>query len=195
MAERDAVGAWLEAAGRVPMLTHPEELEMGRLIRVWQDWPDGPDAAPAAVRRRGLRARDRMVRGNLRLVVAVVKRYANVAARRGVPLVDLLQEGAIGLQRGAEKFDPATGYKFSTYAFWWIRQATGRMLGHNGATVRVPAQVGSAMTRLKAGALQWEEMEPWLRKSVKVALRLQRVLSIDAQVGEDGSTLVDLVAA
>jgi RNA polymerase primary sigma factor len=195
MAERDAVGAWLEAAGMVPLLTHREELELGRLVQAWQRHADGPDCAPAAVRRRGLRARDRMVRGNLRLVVAQGRKYWPRGRLAGHEMSDLLQEGVLGLQRGAEKFDFTRGYKFSTYAVPWIKQAIGRMLDHHGGAVRVPAQVGSAMTRLKAGALQWEEMEEGLQNRVKAALRLQRVLSLDAQVGEDGSMLAELVAA
>jgi RNA polymerase sigma factor (sigma-70 family) len=191
----DATGLWLEAAGRVPLLTHREELELGRLVQAWQQWPGGVDAAPPLVRRRGLRARERMVMANLRLVVAQARRYWPRARLAGYEMSDLLQEGVLGLQRGAEKFDFTRGYKFSTYAVPWIKQAMGRMLDRHGGAVRVPAQVGSAMTRLKAGALQWEEMEPGLQKRVKAALQLQRVLSLDAQVGEDGSTLVDLVAA
>jgi RNA polymerase sigma factor (sigma-70 family) len=179
----DATGLWLEAAGRVPLLTHREELELGRLVQTWQQWPGGPDEAPPLVRRRGLRSRERMVTANLRLVVAQARRYWPRARLAGYEMSDLLQEGVLGLQRGAEKFDFTRGYKFSTYAVPWIKQAMGRMLDHHGGAVRVPAQVGSAMTRLKAGALQWEEMEPGLQKRVKAALRLQRVLSLDAQVG------------
>lgn len=75
MADRDAVGLWLESAGRVPLLTAAEELHLGALIQTWQQWDGGPDAAPAPVRRRGLRARDRMVAANLRLVVSVANKY------------------------------------------------------------------------------------------------------------------------
>ncbi len=196
MAERDAVGAWLEAAGRAPLLTHREELELGRLIRVWQDWPDGPDAAPAAVRRRGLRARDRMVRGNLRLVAAVVKKYANVASRRGVPLVDLLQEGAIGLQRGAEKFAPSTGYKFSTYAFWWIRQACTRSLNGLAGPIRVPLHLMDELLRLTPE--QVAELPANKREQLVAAALARDAVSLDAPVqGRDGErgTVLEMVAA
>ena len=73
MAERDAIGLWLEGAGRVPLLTAAEEVHLGTMVQVWQQWDGGPDAAPAGVRRRGLRARDRMVRANLRLVASVAR--------------------------------------------------------------------------------------------------------------------------
>jgi len=191
----DATGAWFEAAGRVPLLTHREELELGRLVQARQQWPDGPDAAPTLVRRRGLRARERMVTANLRLVVAQGRKYWPRARRAGYEMSDLLQEGVLGLQRGAEKFDPSRGYKFSTYAVPWIKQAMGRMLDHQGGAVRLPAAVGSAMTRLQAGALRWEELEPGLQRRVRAAMRLQRMLSLDAPVGDDGSTLGELVTA
>jgi RNA polymerase primary sigma factor len=196
MAERDAVGAWLEAAGRVPLLTHREELELGRMVRAWQDWPGGLEQAPAGVRRRGLRARDRMVRGNLRLVVAVVKKYANVAARRGVPVVDLLQEGAIGLQRGAEKFDPSTGYKFSTYAFWWIRQAITRSLNGLSGPIRVPSHTCDELLRLKSEDVP--DLPAHKREQLAAAALARGVVSLDAPVqGSDGErgTVVEMVAA
>jgi len=191
----DAATQWMNGAGRMPLLTHREELELGRLVRAWQDWPGGVDAAPALVRRRGLRARERMVTANLRLVVAQSRRYWPRARMMGFELPDLLQEGAVGLQRAAEKFDPTRGYKFSTYGVPWIRQAMGRLLDHHGGAVRLPIQVGSAMHRLRAGTLEWADLDESLQLRVTDALRLQRVLSLDAQVGEDGSTLADFVAA
>lgn len=195
MAEQDSIGRWLEAAGRVPLLTAAEELHLGAMVREWQDWPGGPDQSPAGVRRRGLRARNRMASANLRLVVAQGRKYWPRARLAGHEMSDLFQEGVLGLHRGVEKFDPSRGYKFSTYAVPWIKQAMGRMLDHHGGAVRVPAAVGSAMTRLQAGALRWEELEPGLQRRVQAALRLQKVLSLDAPVGEDGSTLGEMVAA
>jgi RNA polymerase primary sigma factor len=131
---------WLEQAGRHPLLTAAEELHLGGLVRAWQDWEPSADEAPLAVKRRGLRARDRMVSANLRLVAHVARR-----ARHGLgvavaeaDLPDLLQSGAIGLQRGVEKFDPARGYKLSTYAYWWIRQGISRHIDSHGRTIRIP---------------------------------------------------------
>ena len=136
----DMTTHWLEQAGRHPLLTAAEELHLGGLVRAWQDWEPSADEAPSAVRRRGLRARDRMVSANLRLVAHVAKR-----ARHGLgvavaeaDLPDLLQAGAIGLQRGVEKFDPARGYKLSTYAYWWIRQGISRHIDSHGRTIRIP---------------------------------------------------------
>jgi len=191
----DSAGEWMNAAGRYPLPTPAEELHLGAMVQTWQQWPGCPDQAPAPVQRRGRRARDRMVRANLRLVVAVSRRYSGLIKQRHLSLEDGLQEGTIGLQRGVEKFDPSRGYKFSTYAVPWIKQAMGRMLDHQGGAVRLPAAVGSAMTRLQAGALRWEELEPGLQRRVRAAMRLQRMLSLDAPVGDDGSTLGELVTA
>ena len=150
MAETDSIGRWLEAAGRAPLLTHREELELGRLVRAWQDWPGGANAAPAAVRRRGLRARERMASANLRLVATVARRYANATARLGLRLEDGLQEGVIGLLRAVEKFDPRSGYKFSTYGYWWIRQAINRYLQEHNSSIRMPVNLVSLANRAEA---------------------------------------------
>ncbi len=124
-------------------------------MRRWLDWPPSPDAAPPAVRRRGLRARNRMVTANLRLVAMVVNR---IPRPRHVALDDALQAGSIGLVRAAEKFDPARGYKFSTYAYLWIRQSLTFEIDHSG-TIRIPANVCSAMKGVKNGETSPEQRE------------------------------------
>lgn len=135
---QDSVSRWLEAAGRVPLLTPAEELHLGSLIRAWQDHPAGPADAPAAIRRRGLKARDRMVSGNLRLCIAVASK-----GHHGLTMEDSLQVAAIGLQRAAERFDPARGYKFSTFAYWWIRQAISREAIASSRLIRIPSSYGT----------------------------------------------------
>jgi RNA polymerase primary sigma factor len=195
MADRDAVGLWLESAGRVPLLTAAEELHLGALIQTWQQWEGGPAAAPAGVRRRGLRARDRMVRANLRLVASVAKKYRGAAEQAGLELVDLLQEGAIGLQRGAEKFDPTRGFKFSTYAHWWIRQAVGRAVDV-GCVIRLPAGVAARLRQLTPSELQ--ALQPGERDRLEAAAAVRIVASMEAPIkGGDSntSTLAELVAA
>jgi RNA polymerase primary sigma factor len=141
---------WLSQAGRQPLLTAAEEIHLGSLIRAWQDWEPTPAEAPPSVRRRGLRARDRMVGANLRLVAHIAGRSRG---RLGVAvadadLPDLFQAGAIGLQRGAELFDPARGYKFSTYAYWWIRQGISRWADSHGRTIRVPTTHSATAAKL-----------------------------------------------
>lgn len=125
----DATQRWLNAAGRQPLLTAAGELHLGAMVRAWQDHPDGPDGAPAGVIRRGRRARDRLVASNLRLVAHVLgKQRPKLASISDDDLQDLLQAGAQGLTRAAEKYDPARGYRFTTYAYWWIRQGINRGL-------------------------------------------------------------------
>jgi DNA-directed RNA polymerase sigma subunit (sigma70/sigma32) len=116
----DALHWWGDVAARYPLLTAAEEVHLGQLIRAWQDHPDGPDGAPAGVRRRGMRARDRMVTANLRLVMRAAGRQQHNDGGN-----DLLQAGAEGLIKAALRFDPEKGYKFSTYAYWWIWQGLG----------------------------------------------------------------------
>jgi len=182
----DAVGHWLAAAGRQPLLTPAEELHLGQAIRRWMDWPDGPDAAPAQVQRRGQRARDRMVSANLRLVVAVAGKYRQRIAARRQCIADAFQEGTIGLQRGAEKFDPARGYKFSTYAYWWVRQAIQRHLDQLDL-IRLPINVTEQLRSAEV-----DLSDP--RLAAAVAAR--RMSSIDRLVGEaNNSTVADMLAA
>jgi len=181
----DAVGAWLAAAGRVPLLTASEEVHLGQAIRRWMDHPDGPDLAPAPVRRRGLRARDRMVAANLRLVVNVANRYRGKISARHQCMSDAYQEGAIGLQRGAEKFDASRGYKFSTYAYWWIRQAICRWTDQLDL-IRVPINVNEQLRSADV-----DSSDPRLAAAVAA----KRMSSIDLRIGEGNSTMADMLAA
>ena len=181
----DAVGHWLAAAGRQPLLTAAEEVHLGTAIRLWMDWEGGPDLAPAQVRRRGRRARDRMVSANLRLVVSVAGKYRQRIATRRQCLSDCLQEGTIGLQRGAEKFDPARGYKFSTYAYWWVRQAIQRWLDQLDL-IRLPINVSEQLRSAEA-----DLSDPRLAAAVAA----KRMGSIDLLVGEGSNTVADMLAA
>jgi RNA polymerase primary sigma factor len=144
-----AVDAQLEAYSRDQIPSRQEVLELGRLVQAWQEALrqgrslDDPSFQKLA--RSGRRARDRLVRGNMRLAVTVAKSHQG----RGVPLQDLIQEGGIGLVKAAEKFDPCRGYTFSTYAFWWIRQAILKALHESAHIIRVPADTGDDLARLR----------------------------------------------
>lgn len=182
----DMITHWLEQAGRIPMLTPAEALHLGGLVRRWQDWEPSPDEAPAAVRRRGLRARDRMIQANLRLVVSVATKRRSHEA----PLVDRLQSGSIGLARAVEKFDPARGYTFSTYAYWWIRQAIDHgELAEGG--IYLPAPAHAAVRGRRNGSCSAPCLE--------AAMAAASLLSLDAPLpgDRDGnpSTLADLTPA
>jgi len=128
----DAVQAYLKRIAMIPLLTAAEEVHLGTMVQRWQQ---APSPTPAEVRS-GRRAMDRMVQANLRLVVSVCKHEVREPA--GVDLLDLIQVGNLGLIRAVERFDPSRGYRFSTYAYWWIRQAVRRGQAELGQILRVP---------------------------------------------------------
>ena len=142
----DCFGWMLNGIGRHALLSPEEEVSLGRQVRAWQDHPGGPAQAPDAVQKRGLRARGRLVQANLRLVVHLAKKQH----LRGLAMEDLVQEGSIGLQRAAEKYDPSTGYRFSTYAYWWIKQALHRAIQLQTPALRLPCRVSERLGRLRS---------------------------------------------
>ena len=206
-ASTDCIGWMLDGIGRVALLTPAEEVSLGRQIRAWQDHPGGPEQAPKAIQRQGLRARSRMVQANLRLVVHLAKKLR----LRGMALEDLVQEGAIGLQRAAEKYDPGTGYRFSTYAYWWIRQSLQRALTLQTPTVRLPFRVSERLARLHSTSQRLcqelgrnpsrAELAEALGESdaqlleLERAQRLSRGCSLDSPLAGDAEngSLVDLL--
>jgi RNA polymerase sigma factor (RpoD-like family) len=164
----DAVGAFFKEMARYPLLKPAEEIELARQVRFLGEleeyrvnWIDEHGKAPtlsdiqAAFKLtdvqfrqklyQGRAAKRRMIRSNLRLVVSIAKRYLN----RGVPFLDLIQEGALGLNRATEKFDPDKGYKFSTYAYWWIRQGITRTIANDARTIRLPIHIVEKLNKLK----------------------------------------------
>lgn len=127
----DSVGLFLREMARYPLLTQAQEVELAREIA-----KGGPQAEVA---------KRKLVRSNLRLVVSIAKKYLN----RGVPFLDLIQEGAMGLMRAAEKFDYERGYKFSTYAYWWIRQGITRAIASQSRTVRLPVHMVEKLNQVR----------------------------------------------
>ncbi|MEU7582316.1 sigma-70 family RNA polymerase sigma factor [Streptomyces sp. NPDC041068] len=157
IADRDLVGMYLDEIARTPLLDAAKEVELSQIIEAGvyaQKILDGEveDSKVTADREElealvadGERAKDVFIRSNLRLVVAVARRYP----RSGLPLLDLIQEGNAGLVRAVEKFDYAKGFKFSTYATWWIRQAITRSIADQSRTIRLPVHLVEELGRIR----------------------------------------------
>ena len=145
----DSIGFYLSSIGRVPLLTPAEEIELAHHVQKMKGLLDIPKEKVTPRERHqmrmGKRARDRMMAANLRLVVSVAKKYQN----QGLELLDLVQEGAIGLERAVDKFDPAMGYKFSTYAYWWIRQGMTRAIDNSARTIRLPIHISEKLSKMR----------------------------------------------
>jgi len=194
---------WYDQAGRFPLLTPAQEIIYGQHVREWLDHPDPP---PGIVRR-GQRARDRFIRANLRLVINMSERYRSVPAQYSD---DLIQAGNMGLITAVSKFDPARGYKFSTYAYWWIRQGIHSFLEHHGRTVRLPTTHAAQYSRLQAATLSLRERlnrhptrdelaaaTGWTLETIeRVITRPTATVSLDAPnlSRDDGGTVAEAIA-
>jgi len=213
--ERDLVGVYLHEISKTPLLSAAQEVELAKALEagLYADQllitgehrlgasRDELEELVAA----GERAKDQFIRANLRLVVSIARRYV----RSGMPMLDLIQEGNTGLVRAVEKFDYVRGYKFSTYATWWIRQAISRAIAQQERTVRLPVHLVEDVNRMRSVARQFTrehgaEPEPdQLAAALGVPVdRVNELLrwsqdtvSLDTPVGDDGDTnLGDLVA-
>jgi RNA polymerase nonessential primary-like sigma factor len=212
----------------VPLLSHEQEITLGRQVQELVgleelelelevqlgNKPSQAELAQAAglsaplLKKRlqaGRRAKERMVAANLRLVVSVAKKYT----RRNMELLDLIQEGTIGLVRGVEKFDPTRGYKFSTYAYWWIRQGITRAIAEKSRTIRLPIHITETLNKLKKGQRELSQLlgrTPTVtelaeavelpEEEVKDLLcRARQPVSLETKVGDgDDTELLDLLA-
>lgn len=200
---------WLDQIGRFPLLTPSQELEYGRSIQAWLHHPLGPSACPTPVRRRGIRARDRFISANLRLVINVAKRFRRHVSPDSFP--DIIQAGNIGLMEAVERFDPSRGYRFSTYACYWIQmRVTGHIERHE-RTIRMPSTITYKVStipkviRRLIGELGREPTRTDLATALDMTEEeIDRIFvigrpcaSLDATVSHDdgSSTLGDLVAA
>ncbi|MTJ10862.1 MULTISPECIES: RpoD/SigA family RNA polymerase sigma factor [unclassified Anabaena] len=223
----DAVGAFFKEMARYPLLKPDEEVELARRVRFLEEVKElqaalelelGTHPSKNQVASRlemtekqlesrlyqGRVAKRKMIRSNLRLVVSIAKRYLN----RGVPFLDLIQEGAMGLNRASEKFDPDKGYKFSTYAYWWIRQAITRAIANDARTIRLPIHIVEKLNKLKKAQRELKqklsrnpseaEMAEALEITVHQLRQLQQLrrqaLSLNHRVGKEEDTeLMDLL--
>jgi RNA polymerase primary sigma factor len=182
-AEEDSLKVYLREIGRHKLLNGTEEIELGRAVK------DG-----------SIEARRRLIQANLRLVVSIAKKYNN----KGLSFQDLIQEGAVGLIRAVEKFDPERGYKFSTYATWWIRQAITRALADKSRGIRVPVHVGESMSKLRKLVRQMVDelgrppsIDEIVKRSglprEKVMLTLgafRELVSLDARLKDESDTIL-----
>ena len=153
-----SLSAYLGEIGRHQLLTPEQELTMGRKVQAMVALTDrchlaggvGPECEYSDDQRltirRGEKAKNQMITANLRLVVNLAKRYQG----KGLDLLDLIQEGTLGLTRAVEKYDPTRGHRFSTYAYWWIRQGLNRALSTQSRTIRIPVNVNEKLTKLRA---------------------------------------------
>jgi RNA polymerase nonessential primary-like sigma factor len=164
----DMVRTYLHEIGRVPLLTHEQEILLGKQVQRMMNALGKQDELSESLEREptdselaealevsedelkelmhnGHRAKQKMIEANLRLVVAIAKKYQ----KRNLEFLDLIQEGTLGLERGVEKFDPMKGYKFSTYAYWWIRQAITRAIAQQARTIRLPIHITEKLNKIK----------------------------------------------
>jgi RNA polymerase primary sigma factor len=200
----DSISLYLKEIGQVPLLTAEEEvrlakkMERGRKTRrhlIRGEIAEGDREKLEKLVEEGKAAQEHLVKANSRLVVSVAKKYIG----RGVPFLDLIQEGNIGLIRAVNKFDYRRGYKFSTYATWWIRQAVTRAIADQGRTIRVPVHMYEQINKLTRASRKLvqelgreptieeiaEDLDVPLRKVERIMRVAQRPLSLETPVGEE----------
>ena len=217
----DSVRSYLRDIGRIPLLEHEEEILLGRQVQRLmelqeqqkeleldvQGLADAHDVTVKQIKRElrdGKKAKEKMVTANLRLVVSVAKKYT----KRNMELLDIIQEGTIGLVRGVEKFDPSRGYKFSTYAYWWIRQGITRAIAEKSRAIRLPIHVTENLNKLKKAQRELSQMNGYMPSVFQLSDHLELTVddikdlmckarqptSLEIKIGENRDTaLIDLL--
>ncbi len=217
----DMVRTYLQEIGKVPLLSHEQEIIFGKQVQKMMalfvekealaeslqhepsltEWAKFVELTPEELKKvihQGKHAKRKMIEANLRLVVAIAKKYQ----KRNMEFLDLIQEGSLGLERGVEKFDPTKGFKFSTYAYWWIRQAITRAIAQQGRTIRLPIHITEKLNKIKktqrelsqnlgrspspAEIAQALELEPaQIREYFSIS---RQPISLDVKVGDNQDT-------
>ena len=218
----DSVRSYLRDIGRIPLLEHDEEILLGRKVQRLMEIKACDELASTSTNEdlagvlgitvkdlkremsEGEKAKDKMVTANLRLVVSVAKKYT----KRNMDLLDIIQEGTIGLVRGVEKFDPGRGYKFSTYAYWWIRQGITRAIAEKSRAIRLPIHDTENLNKLKKAQRELSQMNgeipnvfelsKYLNLSVDeikdLMCKARQPTSLEIKIGENRDTaLIDLL--
>ena len=211
---RDSFSQFLNDAGRIPLLTHEEEITLAREVQRWleiRDLDPGDDPALRRKQKRGRKAYERFFTANIRMVISIARRYTAIA--RELTIDDLTMEGMVGLSRAIELFDPTRGYKFSTYAFNWIRQSISRSVSHFDRSIRLPVNGIERLSKLGKWLPVFKAEQgrsPTLKEMAEYAectvptleaymQHTQRVISLDLPTGSDrpgdgpDSFLADLI--